>query len=146
MGGYGTARFGFKYPHLFGAISMINPGPMQEILIPKEAPLAGEVRAQQTLDKVYGGDIEYFRQLSPWLLAEKNVNKIQGNINIRMILGGSDPSLPNNKRFSEHLENLNIKHTVTILELAGHSPKAMFSALGDDYWVFFNQNFSSLED
>jgi len=146
MGGYGTARFGFKYPHLFGAISMINPGPMQEILIPKEAPLAGEARAQQTLDRIYGGDIEYFRRLSPWQIAKNNADEIRGNVDIRMILGGSDPSLSNNKRFSEHLEKLDIKHTVTILEHAGHSPKEMFGALGDEYWEFFRQYLSSAEE
>jgi len=145
MGGYGTARFGFKYPDLFGAISMFNPGPMQEILIPSEAPLAGKAKAQKTLDRVYGGDSDYFRELSPWDIAAKNADNIRGTLAIRMVLGGSDPSLPNNKKFSEHLEKLGIAHTLIILEDAGHSPKEMFSALGDQYWDFFKQNLPNKE-
>lgn len=38
MGGYGGARLGLKYPELFSAISLINPGPMQKILIPQRSP------------------------------------------------------------------------------------------------------------
>jgi len=146
MGGYGAARFGFKYPNQFGAISMLNPGPMQEILIPSEAPLAGKAKAQKTLDNVYGGDIDYFRALSPWNLAIEHADKIRGKLAIRMILGGSDPSLANNKRFSDHLENLGIAHSTTILEDAGHSPKEMFTALGDHYWDFFKQNLPNDND
>lgn len=137
MGGYGAARFGFKYPHLFGAVSMLNPGPMQERLIPNEAPTAGASKAQHTLNTVYGGDVEHFRQLSPWQLAIHNADKIRGKLAIRMILGGADPGLKNTKKFSDHLNNLSIAHSVTILENIGHSPKEMFNASGDDYWAFF---------
>ena len=142
MGGYGTARFGFKYPELFTAISMLNPGPMQEVLVPEEVPLVGREKAQIILDKVYGGDIEYFRTLSPWQITSNNASKIRGTVDIRIILGGTDPSLQNNKKFSTHLNNLKIKHTVRILENAGHSPKAIFGALQDDYWEFFRHNLS----
>ncbi|MEQ8904026.1 alpha/beta hydrolase-fold protein [Ekhidna sp.] len=139
MGGYGAARFGFKYPNLFGAISMLNPGPLQEVLIPKEAPLAGEVKAQATLDRVYGGDIDYFRTNSPWVLAEQNVDAIRNQVKIRMILGEMDPSLSNNQQFSQHLMELKIPHTMTLVPNAGHSPKEMFTNLGESYWEFFSQ-------
>ncbi|TDQ33127.1 alpha/beta hydrolase [Zeaxanthinibacter enoshimensis] len=143
MGGYGVARLGFKYPEMFAAISMLNPGPMQEVLNPKTAPLAGEVKAQKTLDRVYGGDIEFFREQSPWQIALKNVDKIRGNIKVRIILGGEDPSLINNKKFVEHLKKLEIEHTTIILEGVAHSPKAMFGALDDRYWDFFRENFTN---
>ncbi|MEO0469272.1 MAG: alpha/beta hydrolase-fold protein [Bacteroidota bacterium] len=139
MGGYGAARFGFSYPDMFATISMLNPGPMQEVLIPAEVPLVGQAKAQQTLDRVYGGDTTYFRTLSPWQIAEQQADSIRGKLAIRMILGGADPSLPNNKLFSAHLTQLDIKHSLTILEEAGHSPREMFAALGDGYWEFFRR-------
>ncbi|NJB87083.1 esterase/lipase superfamily enzyme [Lewinella marina] len=145
MGGYGAARLGLKYPELFTAISLINPGPMQEMLDPEEAPVAGKAKAQQTLDRVYGGDTAFFRQLSPWQIAIDNAPNIRGNLEIRMILGGADPSLTNVLKFSDHLDQLDIEHSTTILEGAGHSPKEMFAALGNSYWEFFKQNLPTPE-
>ncbi|THH36389.1 alpha/beta hydrolase [Neolewinella litorea] len=145
MGGYGAARLGLKYPELFTAISLINPGPMQEVLNPEEAPVAGKAKAQQTLDRVYGGDTAFFRQLSPWQIAIGNAPNIRGNLEIRMILGGADPSLNNVLKFSDHLSQLDIEHSTTILEGAGHSPKEMFAALGDSYWEFFNRHLPAPE-
>lgn len=94
------------------------------------------------MDKVYGGDVDYFYRLSPWSIAEKNTREIQNRLGIRIIVGGLDPSMPNVKLFSEHLEKLEIKHEFTILDKAGHSPKSMFSALGNQYWEFFNHYLS----
>ena len=139
MGGYGAARFGFKYPDLFAAVSMINPGPMQPILDVDEAPLRGRDRAQETLDGVYGGDQRYFMEQSPWRLVEQNASAIRSSVEVRMILGELDLITPNNIRFSEHLKDLNIDHQVIIIPDVGHDgPRAMFSALTDDYWDFFN--------
>lgn len=137
MGGYGAARLGFKYPELFGAVSMLNAGPLQEVLDVHDAPLAGASGAQAVLDRVYGGDNDYFRAQSPWVLAEENAAAIRGRVHLRQVVGDEDPMLDNNRRFSEHLTNLRIPHTFETLPGVGHSPRSMFAALGDNYWEFF---------
>ena len=138
MGGYGAARLGLKYPHMFGAISMINAGPLQEVLDPQNAPTAGVEKAQDTLDRVYGGDQEYFRSQSPFFLAEQNAGEVRGKVAIRQLIGEEDPLLENNRRFSEHLTALNIPHAFEVLPGVSHgSPQATFAALGERYWEFF---------
>lgn len=136
MGGYGAARLGFLYPHLFGAISMINPGPMQQVLDPENAPLAGPQRAQATLDTVFGGDAENFERRSPWTLAATFAKQECLQTRIRMILGSSDPITPANLKFSRRLTELGIDHEVELVA-AGHNPRAMIASLGGNYWNFF---------
>lgn len=137
MGGYGAARLGLRYPHVFGAVSMINPGPMQPVLDPDNVPSAGRERAQQTLDTVFGGDGELFTRQSPWRLAEEYAERACPRLRIRMVLGEDDPITPNNMRFSRHLQDLGITHEVRLISNAGHDPGAMLAGLGDDYWAFF---------
>ncbi|MGB3800961.1 MAG: alpha/beta hydrolase-fold protein [Lewinella sp.] len=144
MGGYGVARLGLKFPELFGAVSMISGGPLQEVLVPADAPLVGARHAQRILDDVYGGDPDYFRELSPWHLAEQYAADGPGDLLIRIIVGGGDEVYENNRRFAEHLEALDISHTFHPLAGVPHLPKAVFAALGDDYWTFFAEYFSDL--
>lgn len=137
MGGYGAARLGLLYPRLFGAVSMINPGPMQPVLDPASAPLAGRIRAQATLDDVFGGSGELFRQRSPWTLAKSFAKRNCPQTRIRMVIGTSDPTAPTNLSFSKHLKGLGIAHDVELVAGAGHDHRAMFAGLQDDYWDFF---------
>jgi len=83
MGGYGSARLGFKYNDLFKGISIMGGGPLQPELV--QAPRAGRQRAAEVLQKVYGGDQEYFRSVSPRRLSEENAEAMRGNSIIRMV-------------------------------------------------------------
>lgn len=146
MGGYGAARLGLLYPHIFGAISMINPGPMQRVLDPDDAPLAGRTRAQATLDRVFGGDPVLFERQSPWTVAASFVKQVCFHTRIRMILGSSDPIAPTNLRFSRRLKELGIDHEVELVADAGHDPQAMFANLADTYWKFFDSSLTDRPD
>jgi dienelactone hydrolase len=64
MGGYGSARLGFKHPGVFGAVSILAGGPLQ--LDFREAPRAGPRGRDRILQTVFGGDLEYFKAQSPW--------------------------------------------------------------------------------
>ena len=138
MGGYGAARLGFKYPNLFAGISMLNPGPMQKVMNVNDAPIVGREGAQRVFDTVYGGDQEYFQAQSPWQLAVENRDNISTDLKIRLILGTDDPIAEVNMTFSEHLNALGIEHDLVLLSDVSHNPRAMFAALGEDYWTFFN--------
>ncbi|NQY14900.1 MAG: esterase family protein [Henriciella sp.] len=137
MGGYGAARFGLKYPDMFAAISMLNPGPMQSAMDVDNAPIVGRERAQQIFDTVYGGDQDYFQAQSPWQLATAFTETGPHALEIRLILGANDPIAAVNQDFSAHLDSLSIEHELILLEDAGHNPRQMFAALGEDYWDFF---------
>ncbi|MFN6130427.1 MAG: alpha/beta hydrolase-fold protein [Planctomycetota bacterium] len=139
MGGYGSARLGFKYTELFSALSIMGGGPLQAELI--QAPRAGRLRAAELLQKVYGGDQEYFRSVSPRRLAKENAEAITKGSLIRMVCGDQDETFSNNRAFHEHLEKLAIPHTWTVLEGIDHNPMRTLEALGDSNWQFYRQAF-----
>jgi poly(3-hydroxybutyrate) depolymerase len=139
MGGYGSARLGFKYTDLFRTISIMGGGPLQAELI--QAPRAGRLRAAELLQKVYGGDQEYFRSVSPRRIAKENAEAITKGSLIRMVCGDQDETFSNNRAFHEHLENLAIPHTWTVLEGIDHNPMKTLEALGDSNWQFYREAF-----
>jgi poly(3-hydroxybutyrate) depolymerase len=140
MGGYGAARLGFKYPDLFRAVSMMGSGPLQENLL--DAPRASRRRAEEVLDRVYGGDPDYFRSVSPRTLAERQANAIARGSLVRMVCGDQDNLLANNRAFHEHLERLGIPHSWTVLPGVDHDPLGTLEALGDTNWGFYRQAFA----
>jgi enterochelin esterase-like enzyme len=141
MGGYGSARLGFKYVDLFRAVSIVGAGPLQPELI--QAPRAGRQRAAEVLAKVYGGDQEYFRSTSPRQIAEQNAGVIAKDSLIRVVIGDKDETFIPNKAFHEHLERLKIPHTWTALPGVAHDPMGVLAAMGDDNWSFYREAFAA---
>jgi polyhydroxybutyrate depolymerase len=139
MGGYGSARLGFKYPEMFRAVSIVGAGPMQAELI--QAPRAGRKRAAEVLAKVYGGDQPYFRAVSPRTLAEQNAEAITKGSLVRVVIGDKDETFAPNEEFHEHLERLKVPHTWTVLPGVAHDPMGVLSAMGDDNWAFYRAAF-----
>jgi S-formylglutathione hydrolase FrmB len=140
MGGYGSARLGFKYPELFRAVSIVGAGPLQPELI--QAPRAGRKRAAEVLQKVYGGDQAYFRAVSPRHLAEQNAPALKESSLIRLVIGDQDETYPANRDFHDHLTRLAIPHTYTVLPGIPHDPMGVLRALGDDNWTFYRVAFA----
>ena len=124
MGGYGAARLGFKYHDLFRAISIMGGGPLQAELI-----------------QVYGGDQEYFKNVSPRRLAEQNAEAIIKGSLVRQVCGDEDETFGQNRIFHEHLERLKIPHTWTVLPGVEHNPMKTLQALGDSNWAFYREAF-----
>jgi len=139
MGGYGAARLGFKYPDLFRAVSIMGGGPLQAELI--QAPRAGRQRAAEVLKQVYGGDQEYFKNVSPRRLAEQNADAIIKGSLVRQVCGDQDETFAPNRDFHEHLERLKIPHTWTVLPSVDHNPMKTLEALGDSNWTFYRAAF-----
>jgi S-formylglutathione hydrolase FrmB/mono/diheme cytochrome c family protein len=139
MGGYGAARLGFKYPELFRAVSIMGGGPLQVDLL--DAPRAGRRRAAEVLERVYGGDPEYFRSVSPRVLAEQHADAIRRGSFVRLVCGDRDETFAANRDFHEHLERLGIPHTWTVLPGMDHNPLRTLEALGDANWGFYRQAF-----
>lgn len=140
MGGYGAARLGFKYPEMFHAISIMGGGPLQAELV--QGPRVGRMRAAEVLQKVYGGDQEYFKSVSPRHISEQNVKEIKKNSLIRLICGDEDETFGNNRAFHEHLEKLEIPHSWIVLKGIEHNPLRTLEALGDTNWQFYCRAFA----
>lgn len=119
MGGYGAGRLGLKYPQLFGAFSMMGAGPLQQNFLEDDPDLQPLPMRQVLFERVYGGDMNYFRSQSPWSLASAAKGRDQ---RIRIIIGEEDRSKKNNEAFHRHLQSLGIPHEY--IEVAGvaHDP------------------------
>ena len=140
MGGYGAARLGFMFPEVFRGVSIMGAGPLQADLL-ADAPRAGRRRAEEVLQRVYGGDPEYFRSVSPRVIAERNADAIARGSLVRMVCGDRDETFAHNRDFHEHLERLGIPHTWTVLPGVGHDPLRTLEALGDTNWEFYRDAF-----
>ncbi len=143
MGGYGAARFGFKYPELFASVSMMGAGPLQADL-KADAPRKKK-RALIVLETTYGGDQSYFLQVSPRTLAAENAQRIAETVRLRMVIGSIDETYANNLQFHEYLQGLGIPHEWIVLPGVGHNTMATLRALGDRHWAFYRAAFEPVK-
>ena len=142
MGGYGAARLGFKYHDIFGAVSILAGGPLDREFAGPRA-IATPAERARILQTVYGGDIDYFKAQSPWVLAEQNAAAVRGNTRVRQVIGDRDPTLSLNRVFDAHLTRLGIPHGFTVLPAVAHDPRAVLDALGEGNWEFYRAVFGA---
>jgi poly(3-hydroxybutyrate) depolymerase len=95
---------------------------------------------------VYGGDEEYFRSVSPRVLAEQHAAVIAEGSLVRMVCGSEDETFANNRDFHDHLARLGIPHTWTVLPGVDHDPLGTLAGLGDDNWSFYRRAFGDRAD
>lgn len=141
MGGYGAARLGLKYPGLFGAVSLLGAGPLQEEFDPANTPRADPAHARQLFARVWGGDQACFKARSPWMLAERYAAAQSPPMLVRQVVGDRDGTLANNRRFDTRLTEMKIPHAFTMLPGVGHDVKAVFAALDAANWEFYRAAF-----
>ncbi|MFM8754296.1 MAG: alpha/beta hydrolase [Phenylobacterium sp.] len=142
MGGYGAARFGFRYPELFRTVSMMGAGPMQEFLT--TAPRASKAQAEELLREVYGGSQAGFQAVSPRRYARENAARLAGRSRLRLVIGDRDETFGNNRDFHAYLDGLGIPHDWIVLPGVDHDPFQVLTALGDRQWAFYRAAFSEL--
>jgi len=115
MGGSGAAKWGLKYPDLFGSISILD----------------GAFRATDDAN-------------DPWKLAEKNADKLKGRTTIRIVTRTVGLGAVNEK-FHEHLQRLALPCEFHRIPDAIHSPNPLYEGLGDRNWDFYRQAFARAE-
>ena len=144
MGGYGATRLAFKYPHVFCAVSFRGAGPLQQVFKPTIGPKGNTTTRARLLKTVYGGDQSYFKQLSPWILAEQNAEQLRENTHIRQLIGEKDFTLPANLEFHAHLTRLKIPHIFNVLPGIEHDALQLINVLCNDeeYWKFYRTVFN----
>ncbi|MFM7182992.1 MAG: alpha/beta hydrolase [Verrucomicrobiales bacterium] len=138
MGGFGAARLGFKYPQLFGAVSILAGGPL-DLDFSGPRATANPAGRERILKEAFGGDLDYYRAQHPITIAEQQAAAVRGKGIVRIAVGSRDSSGPLNRAYSEHLTKLKIDHTFSIVPEAGHDTLALLQGLGEANWVFYRQ-------
>jgi enterochelin esterase-like enzyme len=131
MGGSGAAKWGFKYPDLFGSISIID-GALHSSADPTKGKMA------ESFKTVYGGDLARFAASDPWKLAEQHAEKVKGRTAIRIVTGSAGLTATNT-RYHELLDRLGLAHEFHVITGAPHSPNPLYEGLGDKNWPFYAQ-------
>lgn len=139
MGGYGAARLGFKYPHLFGSVSMFGAGPVQPEMRIDEGPAGNREWRVRVMEQVFGGEQAHFRREAPWTLAERNAAELRSGLNLRMVVGSEDAMLAANRELNQHLERLGIPLFFCVVPGARHNPLDLFERMGETNWGFYRR-------
>jgi esterase/lipase superfamily enzyme len=131
MGGYGAARIGFKHPHLFAGISILAGGPFDLELRGPRA-LRNPALRDYLLREVCGDDPEYFKAISPWMIAASAAPHLaQHGTVIRHAVGTRDDTRELNRSFSERMRQLQIDHAYLEIPDTGHDARALLLRLMD---------------
>lgn len=145
MGGYGAARLGFKYPQLFGAVSILAGGPL-DLSFAGPRALGNPAERDGILKNVFGGDLGYYRSQHPITVVQQGADAVRGKVHIRMAVGSRDFSEPLNRAYSETLKSLNIAHTFTVVPDVGHDTRDLLNGLGDANWGFYRAAFGKVAE
>ena len=140
MGGFGAAHLGFKYPDLFGTVS-ISAGALIDFAAP--AP-ADDVRRARVFKTVWGADPERFRADDPSTLVRANADRIRGRTLVRSFCGDQDSLLERNNQFHQLLQELDIEHEYTIVPGAAHPYDDKIERLGVGHFEFFSRAFGGV--
>jgi enterochelin esterase-like enzyme len=129
MGGYGAARLGFSHPDLFAGISIFAGGPLDLDLDGPRARRNPRLR-EFILREICGGDIDHFRAISPWTLAEQAAPVLREHATvIRHVVGTQDDTRELNLAFHERLEQIGIEHDYREIAEVGHDARAVLAVL-----------------
>jgi endo-1,4-beta-xylanase len=139
MGGFGAAHLGFKFPDLFGVISIMAPpllGPDLKQHLPAQAwsrlfPLA------------MNSDLEYFRANDPFTLVEKNADGLRDRTVIRLVchMENEEWLWPRCEQLHELMTRLKIQHEFYFLtNVKGHNPIQCMDTMGDSAFNFFSSS------
>jgi len=133
MGGFGAAHLGFKYPELFGAVSIMGGALHKpEFLRDERADIFA---------LAFGNDLDYCTANSPWTLVKENVDQIKTQV-IRQYVGEKDSRLlEKNKAYHAFMEQLGIEHVFGIAPDAGHNAVRVHEKMTDDPFEFYRKAF-----
>ena len=136
MGGYGAARLGMRYAERFAAFSALAGGPI-DLDFNGPRALGNPAERARILRDVYGDDLEYYRLLSPLIVAESFAAGAAPRPRIRIVVGMLDETRPASVALHQRLEALGVVHDFIEVPGVGHDTMALFGALGERAWAFY---------
>jgi endo-1,4-beta-xylanase len=132
MGGFGAAHMGFKYPKIFGAVSMFAAA--------LHRPEFLKAERKGIFKRTFDGDLGYASAESPWTLVRTNLDKIEGKMQVRLYIGTKDKSYKKNQDYHTMLEELGIEHEYQEIQGTGHVWSGVFSKARDRF-AFYRRAF-----
>jgi enterochelin esterase-like enzyme/dienelactone hydrolase len=143
MGGFGAAHLGFKYPEVFGVVSIQAPPLLGPDLV---APLPARAWSR-LFPTAMDGDLAYFRANDPLALVPRNADALRDRSVIRIIAHDEDEHwlVPR----CEELHRLLLKHGIAhqffcLTNVKAHSPIQVWDTLGDAGLMFYGSAFNYL--
>lgn len=132
MGGFGAAHLGFKYPELFGAVSIMAGALLDDEMATSKGDL---------FEKNFGSNKAYFHAGSPWVVVRENVEKIHGRTFVRVGVGDRDNLLERNKNYHELLDGLGVRHEFFTVPEVAHDQSRFYQTLGNKAFEFYQKAF-----
>jgi endo-1,4-beta-xylanase len=143
MGGFGAAHLGFKFPEVFGVVSIQAPpllGPDLKSPLPARA-------WSRLFPTAMGGDLDYFRANDPFALVVKNAGALRDRSVIRIIAHDEDEHwlVPRCDQLHQLLMKHGIAHQLFCLtNVKSHNPNQVNDTLGDAGLMFYAAAFNYL--
>ena len=134
MGGFGAAHLGFKYPDLFGSISIMGAALHRPEFLRDQRP--------DIFEGTFGNDLAYCGQESPWTLVRQSADKIRDRAIVRLYVGSEDYKLrQKNTEYSALLKELKLEHEFGIVDGVGHNSAQVLDGIGDTAWTYYAKAF-----
>jgi endo-1,4-beta-xylanase len=138
MGGYGAAYLGFKYPDLFASVSLLGAA--------LHRPETLKDRRAAIFANVFGDDIDYARERSPWRWAEENAGRLkESGAHIRIFVGADDALVDWNREFHELLEARGVAHQWGVVPDSQHDVEQLMRNWPGDPFAFYRGAFGAEE-
>ncbi|MCX7014111.1 MAG: alpha/beta hydrolase-fold protein [Candidatus Sumerlaeota bacterium] len=141
MGGFGAAHFGFKYPDLFGVVSILAPA----LLGPDLTDEGLQRKWQEHLSFVFNGDLDAFQANNPFALVEKNADKIRGRSIIRIVPHDGEGSkwlIPRCEELHALLDQHGIANELNVrADVLHHNYGQLYESMGDEGVGFYAKAF-----
>ena len=139
MGGFGAAHLGFKFPEVFGVISIMAP--------PLVGPELQQPRPMQAWRNLFTtamcNDLDYFRANDPFTLAEKSADALRDRTFIRIVAHSENEHwlVPQCEKLHQILLKNSVQHEFCVFtNVKGHSPNGCTDSLGDAAYSFFSSS------
>jgi len=142
MGGFGAAHLGFKYPDLFGVVSILAPallGPDIKADMPKRKWI-------EHFSFVFKEDIDYFHANDPFQLIGKNAERLRGRSVIRLVPHDEESKwlIPRCEALHALLEKHKITHKFDIrTDIKSHNYRLMYDKMGEQAVGFYAKAFAA---
>ena len=144
MGGFGAGHLGFKYPELFGTVSILDPAFLTG-LDPLDDPhptWRGQVAY------ALGGDLDRYQANNPFQLLIKNADILRGRTQIRLVphaAGNGLVFLSKCEELHVLMDKLGIGHIYDPRsDVRVHNPVILYQAMDDEGFGFYLRAFAGV--
>jgi len=134
MGGFGALKLAFKFPEMFGSVVAYG------------ATLSDAADFKKHLAKVFkqmfGDNPKRFAENDPFVLVERNAEKIRGHVAVSLIVGSKDEFLARNRLLNEKLQKLKITTRFEEVRGAEHDKDDLYKPAALHGFQFSAEHFS----